>query len=390
MNALTQMPAETAVRDVPLTLRVLSGRSQGAEHRLPEGRRLAIGHSFENDIVLRDRSTRGCALWLVTASARPTLRVQAGSVQVLGRDIGVGEEIRLEPYLPVRIGDLYFAVGADDETRWSEAGQTIAEEQSEAALPAEVAECPPTDLAERIELRSRPARARVSRSKIGPRMMALGGAALLCIAAGSHFGARLTGEYSQSPQTVRSDLAAAGFAGLSVEQSESGQVAIAGYLRDEAQLGRLRRWAGANHPAALVKVETASAAAAAASELLTAQNVEGDVRVTGNDSLEIEAAFLPRDRQTELTGLLRRDLPGLGAIRFTQRPGAGEADLAYFFNAPGYGAASFVAGDPGYIVTEDGTRWFAGAALPTGHRIVEIGEGSLTVERDGLRDILVM
>ena len=391
-HALAPTGEQAGAQADRLVLRVLSGRSQGAEHRLPPQRTLAIGHSFENDIVLRDRSTKGCAIALVTKARKPVLRVVAGSVRILGRELGEGEEMRLEPYLPVAMGDIRFAVGGEDEVRWNEAIlASTQDEEEEAGDPDSLVECPPTDIAERIELRSQPALEKVARFDAAPKWLAVVGAALLAVAFGSHFGGGLAGEFEPGPEEISGALAAAGHSGYSVERATDGETyAVTGLARDEQALAGLRSWIAQNHPAVIVDVDTIDAVAAAASDLLAAQNIDAVARAEGANALLIEGPFLPADRQRELTELLRRDLPRIGHISFSASTGRGENDLAYFFNAPGYGAASFVDGDPGYLVTEDGTRWFPGAALPTGHRIVEIADGSVTVEREGLRDTIVM
>lgn len=46
--------------------------------------------------------------------------------------------------------------------------------------------------------------------------------------------------------------------------------------------------------------------------------------------------------------------------------------------------------DSPYFITADGARYFSGALLPSGHRVVEIAERSVTVERDGLRTQLTL
>lgn len=371
-------------------LRVLSGRSQGAEHRLPAQRKLAVGHSFENDIVLRDRSTKGGAFELLTGQRRPLLRVVAGSVRILGRELGAGEETQLEPYLPVTFGDIQFAIGGDDEARWAEALAVAVEEEDVGAVQA-VEECQPIDLVEKLELRTQPALERVSRFNVAPKILAVVGAIMLALAAGSHFGAGLTDQFEPSAAEIDSELRQAGFPNLRVERASDGQnFAVTGLVRDEQTLSNLRSWMSENHSDVLLDVETIHNAAASATDLLAAQNIDAEARPDGVDGLVIDGPFLPKDRQRELTELLRQDLPQVGAIAFQASGERGESDLAYFFNSPGYGAASFVSGDPGYLVTEDGTRWFPGAALPTGHRIVEIAGNSITVERDGLRDTLVM
>ena len=50
---------------------------------------------------------------------------------------------------------------------------------------------------------------------------------------------------------------------------------------------------------------------------------------------------------------------------------------------PGKRIASVVPGDPAYLVTADGARYFVGAMLPTGHRITRIDGQHVTLERGG-------
>ena len=390
MNAPVALKTPEANTIAPLLLRVLSGRSAGAEVRLPRERVMTVGHGFECDVVLRDRASKGCTLRLSTGGKRPSLEVVAGRAQVLGRELGAGERILLEPYLPVRVGDMHFAVGRDDEERWADALDSIADEDTADETTA-LAEAASMDLAERIELRSQPARSWLGGLSIRPLWVGLAGGALLVLAAAAWFGSTMLTERGNDPAILDAQLAEAGFADLAVvRQQDANRLAIVGLVDGEAELARLRDWAAANRPDAQVDVDTLSGAAAAASDLLAGQNIDAVARAESAHTLVIEGPFLPSDRQREVTDLIKRDLPRIREVRFQADPNRGDQDLAYFFNAPGYGAASFVEGDPGYLVTEDGTRWFAGAVLPTGHRVVEISANRMVVERDGLRDTLQM
>ena len=217
------------------------------------------------------------------------------------------------------------------------------------------------------------------------------GAALLTIACGTYFGATMLAPVQATPREIRTELAPLGMAGVTVELSPTtGELAIVGLVKDSDDVALLRQWVDENHPEIVLGVATISEAAEAATNLLAAQNVDALARPQGADRLVIDSPFLPNDRKQELIAMLQKDLPRVKSFSFNASASRGENDLAYFFNATGYGAASFVSGDPGYIVTEDGTRWFAGASLPTGHKIIEIGDSSVTVERDGQRDTLTM
>lgn len=390
MNAVSPLLSErSAQAAAPLLLRVLSGRSDGAEHRLPEQRKLLIGHSFESDIVLRDGSTRGCAVRLTVCGRRAVLEVVSGHIGLLGKQLSAGETITLEQYLPVRMGAIHFALGGDDELRWDEARASVAEDPATTLELAEQA--PPSAMPERLAMRTQPIRRGVANFSLRPVRMAGIGAGLLMVAAGSYFGATMLSPPAVSPREIRQELAPLGLPGITVERSPTtGEIAITGLVKDGADAARLRQWAQDNHPDILVNVTTIAEAAEAATNLLAAQNVDAVARPSGADRLIIESPFLPKDRQNELILLLQKDLPRVAGFTFKPSVERGESGLAYFFNAPGYGAASFVSGDPGYIATEDGTRWFPGASLPTGHKIIEISNNTVIVERDGLRDVLTM
>jgi type III secretion protein D len=100
--------------------------------------------------------------------------------------------------------------------------------------------------------------------------------------------------------------------------------------------------------------------------------------------------YLPQDRQIELTALLKRDLPALKNVEYQMDNRRGDRDLQYFFSTSRSGLATYVDGNPGYIVTQDQTRWFVGSVVPTGHKILGIGGGRVIFERQGLVEELAM
>lgn len=389
MNAQTTLSKPAAAPDAArLRLRVLRGRPAGAEHRLPLGRTLKIGHSFENDIVLRGRATSGTACELqVGADGRLVLQVVSGTLRLLGRDAGAGERMQLAAYLPVSLGDITFAVGREDEARWTEAAEAAADNPAAEQLPDAV---PHTGLAEKLSLRLQPANTRLTKLAERPALLAIAGAVLLTLTGAALFGSSILSGTPDTPAELQRDLSAKGFLSVSVQQRPDGRTAIGGMVLDEAQLAHLREWAAANAPNTVVEAETLESMAAAAGDLLLAQNITATVRPAGEGALVITGPFLPRDRERELGELLRRDLPLVRAVSFQRTGARGEADLAYFFDLAVQGTPTYVDGDPGFIMTEDGSRWFAGALLPSGHQLVSAGTGQVTVEREGVRDTLAM
>jgi hypothetical protein len=188
--------------------------------------------------------------------------------------------------------------------------------------------------------------------------------------------------YSGAPVTERA-LRSAGFADVTVQENPGGGLLFKGLVRNDAELTRLRRLISEREPAAVIDVNTIDGLASGVTDMLVAQGIDAEARPGRGKILVIDSEYLPSDRQEELIGQIRKDLPALTRILFHINAERGTPMLQYFFSSREYGIASFVDGDPAYISTANGDKWFKGAAVPTGHVITEIGNGRVRFERDG-------
>jgi type III secretion protein D len=371
-------------------LRVLNGRLAGAERPLHVGKYLRVGHALDNDIVLRGQDTTGISLLLDLADDQARVRVTSGQILLLGRPIGVDEEAILPPYVPLQIGEFAVAIGGDAEERWHEAerlGKAIAVPQSHdpAAAPPERA-----GLAERIATRLYPVRDHFANRPGGMWFLVALGVILLGFAAIAPITDAIRGEL-YSPRAVRATLAATGYSTLKVTRDAASKtVIVSGAVGSENDALRLRKIMAEKFPGALVDVTTPGSLAAAATDILRNNKVDAEARAGRSGAIRIITEYLPQDRQIELTAILKRDLPLLKNVEYQMDNRRGDRDLQYFFNASRSGLATYVDGNPGYIVTQDQTRWFVGSVVPTGHKILAIGNGRIIFERQGLIEELVM
>lgn len=371
-------------------LRVLNGRLAGAERPLHVGKYLRVGHGLDNDIVLRGQGTTGISLLLDLADDQARVRVTSGQISLLGRPIDVDEEAILPPYVPLQIGEFAVAIGGDAEERWQEAerlGKAIAVPQSDdaAAAPSERAR-----LAERIATRLYPVRDHFANRPGGMWFLVALGLILLGFAAIAPITEAIRGEL-YSPRTVRATLSATGFSSLKVTRDAASEtVIVSGAVGSENDALRLRKIMAEKFPGALVDVTTPGSLAAAATDILRNNKVDAEARAGRSGAIRIITEYLPQDRQIELTAILKRDLPVLKNVEYQMDNRRGDRDLQYFFNASRSGLATYVDGNPGYIVTQDQTRWFVGSVVPTGHKILAIGNGRIIFERQGLIEELVM
>jgi type III secretion protein D len=93
---------------------------------------------------------------------------------------------------------------------------------------------------------------------------------------------------------------------------------------------------------------------------------------------EADAAALARAGQTA-----RRDVAGLRELVVRNEPPAPAPQDRPVADDPGKRVAAIVPGDSPYVATADGTRYFIGALLPTGHRVEAIEPHRVVLSRDG-------
>lgn len=368
-------------------LRVLGGRLRGAEHRLHPGKFVRIGHGLDHDIVLRDPTTRGLSIELHLGDDMANVRVVAGQIGLLGRPVGAGEQVALPAYVPMLLGSIAVAIGDPASDRWEESARLStmiapADELQGMAVPQRAA------LGERVATRLYPMRGALAFDRQWPVYAVLAAILLLLVALAAP-ATRWVSRQLHDSAADQSVLAAAGFGSLKVTEGPGGAI-IQGIVKDDAALARLRLLVAQRIGGATLDVDTMDGLAAAATDLLRAQGVDGEAIPRRGNALLVTAEFLPADRQAELARLIREDVPGVSRVHFAADPARGDRDLQYFFSGSEYGLATFVDGDPGYITTADGTRWFAGAQVPTGHRIVTIANGRASFERNGQIEELVL
>lgn len=400
-----------------LVLRVLNGRQAGAEYRLRPGISISIGHSFNHDVVLRNRDSKDLSLQLVVGDSLAEVKVLAGAITLLGRPIVAGQSAKLPSFVPVDAAGLHFAIGDPESDRWNEALQLSEspaldpdilpgdEDGPQEAAPGDVAAPPRQALNQRISdaLPVKPignavehfsARYRVLHDKwdVDHRwpMIALVAAAVLLVIVIAGPAYQAVDRQTNGPTAIAADLNAEGFRGIKVTRVEGGTIRLTGLLRTDADLNKLREYAEKNLNRPDIAVHTMESMAASATALLTAQGVDADARPGRGNALIVESEYLPGDRLAELKQMIKTDMPGVGNIGFRFASARGDSRLQYFFSPGGYGLATYVEGDPSFIRTADGTSWMQGAKLPTGHTLLFIGDGAIRFERGGLVEQLVV
>lgn len=362
--------------DVAAVLRIIGGRLAGKEYPLARDRRICIGHGLGNDVVLRGAGTRDGSIELRLAEGSVSLRVLAGSMELLGRTLEQDDDSVLPPYLPFRFGEHLLAYGERESARWEEAANV-----ANGACVTPITPLPAPRLQDRMQTVGRTWAARVA-ERVSVFHVALTTAAvvLLGVAAGPT-SALIEDKFGGAPRLERV-YHEAGLRGVSVTKNPVGGLIVSGSVEQETDLVRVREIANQASGPVMIDVGSSASLANAATDILTAQGIDARAVPSGLSGIAIEAPFLPADKQDSLRELLVRDLPGLRRVSFRVDDKRGGDPLQSMFANSGTGLATVIQ-EPAHIVTADGSRWFPGAVLPTGHRLVAIEPGRVRFEKAG-------
>lgn len=350
-------------------LRILSRRARGATHALAGP--ISIGHGLANDVVLRDPSTRGLSATLTpldTGMAR--LEVSAGQLMLLGATVAPGTATLVPPYVPLIAGELAFAWGQAESPRWAEAAALLAGAEPAGGPSGRAA----PGWADRLAGRALPWGRLARRSAVVAGVLAAGAVAMVP-----------TGAYRPSAamqrDTAAAALAAAGYPALKVSTAPDGNVMVTGRIATDADRPAVSyALAQAGVPATLA-VRSGSELARAVVDAARVNGITVTARATAT-GIDVHHPPMPAAAREGLRALIRREVPGLGPLRLVG-DGGSTGPVPLTIADATKRVSSVVTGEPAYVVTADGAHYFAGAMLPSGHRLVAIEAGAVILEQGG-------
>ena len=170
---------------------------------------------------------------------------------------------------------------------------------------------------------------------------------------------------------------------LAATARADGRLELHGRLATLAQRARLDDWLTARQFTPAVDVQIDEAITREVTEVFRVNGIATQAMAAGPGRVVAEVSERDRERLARA-----EDVVGLEklTVRNTATPLPPAAPA--LVDDPGKRIASLVPGDPAYVVTADGARYFVGALLPSGHRITEVAQQRVTLERDGQQSTL--
>ncbi|QJU59901.1 hypothetical protein HL653_21055 [Sphingomonas sp. AP4-R1] len=367
-------------------LRVLSGRLAGVEKSLPAGGTLSIGHEYWQDVVLRDPAVKGTALDFAIDGGTTRITVLSGAASLLGSTLAAGEAAILPPYVPFTVGGVALAYGEAASLRWADAGGLAA------ALP-EPPTLPPTLQDQAMTLAARMGE-RTGDFLAGWRLPTLAGASILLVAAAAAGPAMdAMGFTPDRAGRVERALDKAGLTDLRATTNHAtNAVIVAGVVNGEADRVRANEVLRTVAVPAQLDVQTSSDLAQASADIARIRGLSARARPIGRTDVELHTSPLTAEARDQLVDAVKSDVREVGRVvlhdDLPPQPQEGEGGPVRTVADATKKVSTVVSGDPAYIQTADGARYFAGAMMPSGHRLMGIEGQSVRLEKDG-REIRV-
>jgi type III secretion protein D len=361
-----------------LELRVLDGAQQGARAPLSLGTPCVLAADAGRpgvvaDIVLREERSPPAAVRITPELAHALIEVLHGEIVLGGQVLAAGAQSPWPRHMPLAIGSARVAFGLACEDTWPIADG--ADETTGATAPEAV------PAPRKLPLHQRP---EAWLGGVGAVVL------LLCAVAFGmlHLGAQEKPAPVADAGSIAQQLKTSPFAALEATAHPDGRLELSGRLGTLAQRAELDRWLAQRQARASIDVQIDEALAREVTEVLRVNGVTAQVHATAPGQLVAEASERDAARLARAEEAVRRDVHGFAslALRNTAQPLPPPAPPVV--DDPGKRIASIVPGETAYVVTADGSRYFVGAMLPSGHRITGVAPQSLTLERDGRESTL--
>ena len=354
-----------------LELRVLQGPQAGARAPLAAGRAVLVsaGGGADADIVLRHDGV-AARLRITADVAHALLEVVEGELRLGDQLLAAGAQAAWARHQPLRIGNTVLAFGLACEDEWPQVD----------AMPAMAAAAGVADLNDAQKTRP-PLRRRAET------WLAATGAAVLLACGGSlwmaHVAAAPVPAVAVNTALLAEALKGGEFASLEAATQPDGRPVLRGRLADLAQRARLETWLATRQWTPALDLLVDELVARDIAEVFRVNGIAAQAKAAGAGRFVAELAERDTQRLARAEEVVRRDVRGVKELALRNTATPLPPPTPPVVDDPNKRIASLVPGEPAYVVTADGARYFVGALLPSGHRIAQIAAQRVVLERDG-------
>lgn len=336
-------------------LRILSGLHAGASRTLSSREMLLIGSGEDCDIVLSDAGVARHHAMVLRHDDSWTLRAIDAPLGVAGHPLHPGDPMALPRAQRIELGDVGFAVAAEDDPAWMR------------LLPGSA---------------PRPGAAKARPTGLRrPRVLAaLATVAVFSLVSVAVFAALVSPrDASADPRRqVASLVREYHVVNHDITPNPDGTLVLTGTVRNIATLERIRQRVEADDIDAVLNLRTGEDIAADVREVLRAEQITANTRYLGNGRVEVSGKGV--DAQTLLAVSHWRAMDAVNGLQQLVLP-PGAARPAQTARADTQAAAdegdrvvAIIRGAHPHVLTANGRKYHVGSQLPDGGRLSVIGK----------------
>ena len=349
---------KAAAKALPLDLRIVAGFHNGAARALDRREVLMIGNAADCDVILADAGVGRHHCLVARNGNKLTVRAVDSALSIDGQDVAPGEPMKIKPGSRISVGEAVVTVvksnGEPTENDWA---------ASASASAAEAA-------------------ASIARTWQGAPWWATVLLAVTVVGA-VLWTARQFWFVPHDPleaalPAVDAVVKSMGMGEVAVQEKANGKLLVQGVVPDARAETELKSKLQNEAPNAVVQVRQGNAVAGDVSEILRLKGIDANANYEGNGQVRVEGHL---GNESALSSAIQsramRDIQGLKKIvavnldtQAKRQPPASKR------------ITSVSSGTDPYVVTADGSRYYVGAQLPGGGKLIAV-EGNQVVLGEG-------
>jgi type III secretion protein D len=353
---------------------LISGEQAGARARIKSDSSISISGSLGTDIVIRDRCINDEMLKLVTNNEQVFLQIIAGNVEIDGKLISQDKKYKLTENTKVKVGNTIFVHRRELNVPFSEI------------------------LKQRIIKENDIYHAHVSKLKsiLNQSNMYIGLSIVMVIIIVSvvvsmlHVEKKDNAEVSAEQQAL-SLLTSKGFKALNVRKNTYGQIVVSGFVLTNKERADIEKIIEEHSIPAVSDLKVGDYLAKEVSELFRINGVDVEASAITQGKIKVIAENNDVEAVIRIKAVALKEITDLKSLEIKYKISQSEkkeigSEINY--NEKDKIITMVVDGDPAYIMTADKSKYYIGALLPTGYKVVDIIEKQVVLEKKGKQTTL--
>jgi type III secretion protein D len=347
---------------------LLSGEQAGARARLSSNASISISGDLGTDIVIRDEYINDEQLKLITKEEKVFLQIVSGKVEVDGQQVEKNNTIHLKEDAKVKVGNTIFVHQKSLNVPLSEIEKKCNTSNNECNSSVD---------------KNTNYISKKSMYFSVPVVVVLIGILILSTNINSN---NKRDHTASEEQQTRNLLKKNGYGDLQVAKSQDDQIVVSGFVLTNRDRANIEKVIDENSIPVAYDLEVGDQLAKEVIELYRVNGVDIQASALGHGVVVVKAYDKDMEAATQLQEIALNEVKSLKKLDIEYKdseevPHTIGDDISY--NEKDKRITMVVDGDPAYIMTSDHAKYYVGALLPEGYKVVDIIDKQVILERHG-------